>query len=307
MPVATVLTALSLTLNLSSVVVCLLHSYFTTEICKGEDTDRADWFLLDSRAVRHVAVGLFCLGISVYLAAMSMFMLLVFETETGIASACVLASGIVVLLVAVAHSLVRASRASRGYRGELPDAVYQNEHESCPNLRPSELGLGDRPKKQHGRSSIQRQFSYPPCVDPKQQQQHSPPSGSDKEGYSSGGERSQNAPHPVGRVRAAAGADQALEWHQQRDEDSAGAQVRRHGQGLHPGVIGAERGIRAEPRGLWGIAVSRHESLSVQRVFKAHFEYDHNNYWQNAWHVHLFSPFCAKQDIHSLAVVQTNK
>lgn len=29
---------------------------------------RADWFLLDSRAVRHVAVGLFCLGVSVYLA-----------------------------------------------------------------------------------------------------------------------------------------------------------------------------------------------------------------------------------------------
>lgn len=30
--------------------------------------NRADWFLLDSRAVRHVAVGLFCLGVSVYLA-----------------------------------------------------------------------------------------------------------------------------------------------------------------------------------------------------------------------------------------------
>lgn len=29
---------------------------------------RADWFLLDSRSVRHVAVGLFCLGVSVYLA-----------------------------------------------------------------------------------------------------------------------------------------------------------------------------------------------------------------------------------------------
>lgn len=29
---------------------------------------RADWFLLDSRAVRHVAIGLFCLGVSVYLA-----------------------------------------------------------------------------------------------------------------------------------------------------------------------------------------------------------------------------------------------
>lgn len=29
---------------------------------------RADWFLLDTRAVRHVAVGLFCFGVSVFLA-----------------------------------------------------------------------------------------------------------------------------------------------------------------------------------------------------------------------------------------------
>lgn len=29
---------------------------------------RTDWFLLDSRAVRHVTIGLFCLGVSVYLA-----------------------------------------------------------------------------------------------------------------------------------------------------------------------------------------------------------------------------------------------
>lgn len=29
---------------------------------------RADWFLLDSRVVRHVTIGLFCLGVSVYLA-----------------------------------------------------------------------------------------------------------------------------------------------------------------------------------------------------------------------------------------------
>ncbi|XP_061094192.1 transmembrane protein 221 [Conger conger] len=185
MPVATVLTALSLTLNLSSVVVCLLHSYFTTEICKGEDdTDRADWFLLDSRTVRHVAVGLFCLGISVYLAAMSMYMLLVFESETGIASACVLASGILVLLVAVAHSLARASRASRGYRGEPPDAVYQNE--SLPNLRPARPAPADRPGKQRGRSSVQRQLSYPPCADPKRPG-HSPGSSSDREGYGGDG------------------------------------------------------------------------------------------------------------------------
>lgn len=29
--------------------------------------NRADWFLLDSIGVRHVAIGLFCLGVSVYL------------------------------------------------------------------------------------------------------------------------------------------------------------------------------------------------------------------------------------------------
>lgn len=41
LPVSTVLSALSLTLHLSSVVVCLLHSYFSTEVCRGEqDTER---------------------------------------------------------------------------------------------------------------------------------------------------------------------------------------------------------------------------------------------------------------------------
>lgn len=41
LPVSTVLSALSLTLHLSSVAVCLLHSYFSTEVCRGEqDTER---------------------------------------------------------------------------------------------------------------------------------------------------------------------------------------------------------------------------------------------------------------------------
>ncbi|KAI3368308.1 hypothetical protein L3Q82_008019 [Scortum barcoo] len=43
LPVSTVLSALALTLNLSSVVVCLLHSYFSTEVCRGEqDAERRD-------------------------------------------------------------------------------------------------------------------------------------------------------------------------------------------------------------------------------------------------------------------------
>lgn len=41
LPVSAALAALSLTLHLSSAVVCLLHSYFSTEVCRGEqDTDR---------------------------------------------------------------------------------------------------------------------------------------------------------------------------------------------------------------------------------------------------------------------------
>ncbi|XP_056132971.1 transmembrane protein 221 [Lampris incognitus] len=200
LPLCTVLSALSLTLSLSSVVVCLLHSYFSTEICKGEQlTDRADWFLLDSRAVRHVAIGLFCLGVSVYLAAMSIYMLLIFEVETGIASACVLSSGILVLLVILTHSLVKVSHSTRHNDG--PDTLFRNEYRSSstPLSRPCELKLGvDQPRLHHSQSHLHRQISFPPCANPKQRDQHhhhqpySPSGGpqsqaSDKDGYSSGG------------------------------------------------------------------------------------------------------------------------
>ncbi|MED6288085.1 hypothetical protein CHARACLAT_022895 [Characodon lateralis] len=200
LPVSTVLSALSLTLNLSSVVVCLIHSYFFTEVCRGEkDTERADWFLLDSRAVRHVAVGLFCLGVSVYLAAMSIFMLLIFEMETGMASACILSSGILILLVVVIHSLVKASRSAKHYKSDLVDTLYQNDHGtgSMPISRPCELRVGvDKPRIHRSQSHIQQPISYPPGGNIRQrehyQQQYSPTEGShshssDKEGYSGGG------------------------------------------------------------------------------------------------------------------------
>ncbi|XP_039984017.1 transmembrane protein 221 [Xiphias gladius] len=201
LPVSTVLSALSLTLNLSSVAVCLLHTYFSTEVCRGErDTERADWFLLDSRAVRHVAIGLFCLGVSVYLAAMSLFMLLIFEVETGIASACVLSSGILILLVVVIHSLVKASHSAKHYHSDHLDTLYQNDHRSSstPVSRPCELKIGvDKPRMHRSQSHLQHQISYPQCGNPRQreqyqQQQYSPAGGSqgpasDKDGYNSGG------------------------------------------------------------------------------------------------------------------------
>ena len=36
LPVSAALSALSLTLHLSAAVVCLLHGYFSTEVCRGE-------------------------------------------------------------------------------------------------------------------------------------------------------------------------------------------------------------------------------------------------------------------------------
>ncbi|XP_038146199.1 transmembrane protein 221 [Cyprinodon tularosa] len=198
LPVSTVLSALSLTLNLSCVVVCLLHSYFSTEVCRGEqDTERADWFLLDSRAVRHVAIGLFCLGVSIYLAAMSIFMLLIFEMETGIASACVLSSGILILLLAVIHSLVKASHSTKHYKRDLADTLYQNDHSTTHASRACELRIGvDKPRIHRSQSHIQHPISYPPCGNIRQrehyQQQYSPTEGtqshsSDKDGYIGGG------------------------------------------------------------------------------------------------------------------------
>lgn len=179
LPVAAVLTALSLTLNLSSVVVCLLHGYFVTEICREDaDTDRADWFLLDSRAVRHIAIGLFCLGVSVYLTALSIYMLMLFEIETGIASACILSSGVLVLLIMVAHSLLKASRTAKNHRSELSNTMFENDHgnvNATPATEPS--GVVRETQKPRTRPDIHRQFSYPPCSDGKQLL-YSSPSGS---------------------------------------------------------------------------------------------------------------------------------
>lgn len=190
MPVSVVLSALSLTLNFSSVVVCLLHSYFSTEICRGdEDTQRADWFLLESRAVRHIAIGLFCLGISVYLGAMGIYMLLVFEIETGIASVCVLSSGVLVLLVIVAHSLFRAARTARRFRNQHVNTVYQNNPEISPAVHTSELSFREKPRRQLSQADLHHQYPYTSSTEPKQYSsssgQHS--QSSEREAYNSSG------------------------------------------------------------------------------------------------------------------------
>ncbi|XP_017334223.1 transmembrane protein 221 [Ictalurus punctatus] len=166
-PLSSVLSALSLTLNSSAAIICLLHAHFTTEMWR-EHTHRAEWFLSDSRVIRHVAIGLFCAGISFYLGALSIYMLLVFEIETGIASVCVLSSGVLVLLVLVAHTLVRAACTSKHFLNQHINTMYQNDPESSAGICTvsSELSLREKTTRQRSEDSMNHLFSY---TEPKQQ------------------------------------------------------------------------------------------------------------------------------------------
>ncbi|NXY11906.1 TM221 protein, partial [Pteruthius melanotis] len=163
LPVAAVLAALCLVLNVSCLLLCLLHGYLGTELCRGQPgPDRADWFLLDSRSVRHAAIGLFCCGVCLYLTgkSLALFMLLLFEPEAGIASACILASGILVLLITVLHALLRASQISQRSRSDLSQSLYEND--SAP---PGDGSAGDLNNRNAApprpRPEIHREFSFP--------------------------------------------------------------------------------------------------------------------------------------------------
>ncbi|NXD14234.1 TM221 protein, partial [Nothocercus nigrocapillus] len=176
LPVSAVLASLCLVLNVSCLLLCLLHGYFSTELCRGQPgSERADWFLLDSRSVRHAALGLFCCGVSVYLtgkcfspflAALAIYMLLLFEPEAGIASACILSSGILVLLMAVTHALLRASHISRRSCSEVSHTLYENDSAQC-----AEASTNDPNSKSTAvpRPEIHREFSFPPFLERKSQ------------------------------------------------------------------------------------------------------------------------------------------
>uniref|UniRef100_A0A674JEE8 Transmembrane protein 221 n=1 Tax=Terrapene triunguis TaxID=2587831 RepID=A0A674JEE8_9SAUR len=158
LPVSAVLAALCLVLNVGCLLLCLLHSYFSAEVCRGAaEPDRADWFLLDSRMIRHVAIGLFCCGVSVYLAALSIYMLLLFEIETGITSACILSSGIIVLLITVMHAFVRASQASQRSQSELCRTLYENDSARRSDTPASDLNNSKNVAAARPRPEIHRE------------------------------------------------------------------------------------------------------------------------------------------------------
>ncbi|KAK2542202.1 Tmem221 [Columba guinea] len=136
---------------------------------------RADWFLLDSRRVRHAAIGLFCCGVSVYLTGkcpflttLAIYMLLLFELEAGIASACILSSGIIVLLITVTHALVRASQVSRRSPSEVSHTLYENDSAQHGESSTSDLNNKNRASPRP-RPEIHREFSFPPFLEHKSQ------------------------------------------------------------------------------------------------------------------------------------------
>ncbi|NWT29382.1 TM221 protein, partial [Cardinalis cardinalis] len=100
--------------------------------------------------------------------ALALFMLLLFELEAGIASACILTSGILVLLISLLHVLLRASRISRisriSHGSEPSQALYEND--SAQPGRGSDLGK-DAAAPPRPRPEIQREFSFPPFLEGK--------------------------------------------------------------------------------------------------------------------------------------------
>ncbi|XP_071583911.1 transmembrane protein 221 [Heliangelus exortis] len=160
LPVSAVLASLCLVLNLSCLLLCLLHSYFSTELCRGQrGPERAAWFLGDSRRVRHAALALFCCGVSLYLAALAISMLLLFEQEGGIASACILSSGVLVLLITLTHALLRASRLSHHIPSEISHTLYENNSAQPPESSTSDLN--NKNLTAAAPAEFHQEFSFP--------------------------------------------------------------------------------------------------------------------------------------------------
>ncbi|KAK4807942.1 hypothetical protein QYF61_016173 [Mycteria americana] len=105
---------------------------------------------------------------SPFLPALAIYMLLLFELEAGIASACILSSGIIVLLITVTHALVRASQVSRRSRSEVSHTLYENDSAQHGESSTSDLNnknvAAPRP-----RPEIHREFSFPPFLERKSQ------------------------------------------------------------------------------------------------------------------------------------------
>ncbi|XP_026554193.1 transmembrane protein 221 [Pseudonaja textilis] len=149
------LASLSLVLSLSCLLLSLLHGYCGAERCAASGgalgSERGDWFLLESRKVRHVAVGVFCCAVLAYLAALSTYVTMAFQRETGITCACIFSSGVVVLIITVIHVLIRASKATQR---SVSHNLYENDSAQSGET-PTVVPPSDAPKMASSQSRLE--------------------------------------------------------------------------------------------------------------------------------------------------------
>uniref|UniRef100_A0A4X1UC81 Transmembrane protein 221 n=1 Tax=Sus scrofa TaxID=9823 RepID=A0A4X1UC81_PIG len=159
LPLAAALAALALVLGLTCLLLAALCGHLGAEMARGPGPGRSDWFLYDCRLLRHVALGLFCCGISVYLAALSIYALLLFEIETGAAAASVLGLGALILVAVLTHTLLRAARATRRGLHEL--SLPQFEDDPVRPAEVSKASSGAQPQQ-----GIHHWTPYSSCPEP---------------------------------------------------------------------------------------------------------------------------------------------
>uniref|UniRef100_A0A8C6WAZ4 Transmembrane protein 221 n=1 Tax=Nannospalax galili TaxID=1026970 RepID=A0A8C6WAZ4_NANGA len=127
LPLAAALAALALVLGLTCLLLVALCGHLGAQLAPGPGPGRSDWFFHDCHLLRHAALGLFCCGVSVYLAALAMYALLLFEIETGVAAASILGSGVLTLVAVLTHTLLRAVQATRRGLRELSPPSFEDE------------------------------------------------------------------------------------------------------------------------------------------------------------------------------------
>ncbi|XP_010843934.1 PREDICTED: transmembrane protein 221 [Bison bison bison] len=161
LPLAAALSALALVLGLTCLLLAALCGHLGAEMARGPGSNRSDWFLYDCRLLRHVALGLFCCGVSVYLAALSIYALLLFEIETGAAAASILGLGALVLVAALTHTLLQAARTTRRGLHELSPPHFEDDP-----VRPAEVSkAGPRAQPQQGTHHWTLYSSFPKLGD----------------------------------------------------------------------------------------------------------------------------------------------
>ncbi|XP_003464241.2 transmembrane protein 221 [Cavia porcellus] len=110
LPLAAALAALALLLGLAGALLAALLAHMVSELA-APGPGRSDWFFHKGRRLQQAALWLVCFGVSIYLAALSIYTLLLFEIEAGAATASILGSGALLLVAVLTHTLLRAARS----------------------------------------------------------------------------------------------------------------------------------------------------------------------------------------------------